>query len=50
MIILMCENNFTTTRSLWEFTDIIMKNELANLQSAIEDARAEMTQSGISMN
>ncbi len=28
----------------------ILKNELVNLQSAIEDARAEMTQSGISMN
>ena len=27
-----------------------LKNELANLQSAIEDARAEMTQTGISMN
>jgi len=27
-----------------------MKNELEKLQSAIEDARAEMTQSGISMN
>lgn len=27
-----------------------LKNELVNLQSAIEDARSEMTQSGISMN
>ncbi|TVR14545.1 MAG: hypothetical protein EA391_12595 [Balneolaceae bacterium] len=27
-----------------------LKNELVNLQSAIEDARAEMTQTGISMN
>ena len=27
-----------------------LKNELRNLQSAIEDARAEMAQSGISMN
>jgi hypothetical protein len=27
-----------------------LKNEMKNLQSAIEDARAEMTQSGISMN
>lgn len=27
-----------------------LKNELENLQSAIEDARSEMTQSGISMN
>ncbi len=29
---------------------IHLKNELVNLQSAIEDARAEMTQTGISMN
>lgn len=28
----------------------MLKNELENLQSAIEDARAEMTQTGISMN
>lgn len=27
-----------------------LKNELVNLQSAIEDARSEMTQSGISLN
>jgi hypothetical protein len=27
-----------------------LKNELVNLQSAVEDARSEMTQSGISMN
>ena len=27
-----------------------LKNEIKNLQSAIEDARAEMTQSGITMN
>ncbi|MDZ7755789.1 hypothetical protein [Rhodohalobacter sp.] len=52
-------SNDLTTKGITSITSLVdktlrngdrLKNELENLQSAVENARAEMTQSGVTMN